>query len=390
MLRCCDRGNQKMVKKVLILIGIIFVSVASGQVIKGLFDVLTTEEKTSYIKLSPEVINLVHGKTKRIKITIKNQTQTLHNLTLVPEGVEEDEDCIHIRTLSPDEKKDIFIYITVPQNAKKEYLYTIKVTADEIRQQSNILKKYGIESKQYQTVAIKVKIIHLRQITIFTILGIIFIFILLKLIHCVKKGFKNGGHKGVLNLTIALSGLTIICSIILAEVYDNSELLGISFIVPAFWILYLVYLQVRYVVTGEKSLKPTVILSIIGVVITVSVLIEDSNKGVGLLVPLIPWGAYLILNFFAKLYKPIRIVITANVCPKCQTSNRSVSKYCKDCGHSLSLQVARKQIFFWGVVVVALFFAGYFVISQINKSSRLRYGSRPRPKPRPRPRPKQR
>jgi len=180
------------------------------------------------------------------------------------------------------------------------------------------------------------------------VLGILVIEPVIALIKFVSNGFKVDKSKGILNLAIALSILLIICSIVLAAIFNDAGFLyGVVFLIPyPLWILYLFYLQVRYVVTGEKSLKPTVILSIIGVVITVSVLIEDSNNGVGLLVPLIPWVTYLILNFLAKVYKPIRIVITANVCPKCQTSNRSVSKYCKDCGHSLSLQVARKQLFF--------------------------------------------
>ena len=86
----------------------------------------------------------------------------------------------------------------------------------------------------------------------------------------VKKGFKKGGHKGVLNLTIALSLLALPCSLILALLYQNWGILlgGAVIVVPAFWALYLVYLLIRFAVIRRNSVIPLAVLSIIaGIVI---------------------------------------------------------------------------------------------------------------------------
>ena len=123
------------------------------------------------------------------------------------------------------------------------------------------------------------------------------------------------------------------------------------------WILYLFYLQIKYLVIDNKSLKPTIILSII-----IGLFVVVLNDGVieAFIMPLIPWAIYSLVN----LSKSIYLVITENACPKCQIKNRSVSKYCKSCGYSLSTYIAKKQSYIFGVILIIVVALGIFLIAQ--------------------------
>ncbi|MFH1956903.1 MAG: protein kinase [bacterium] len=106
-----------------------------------------------------------------------------------------------------------------------------------------------------------------RLIVSAIILIILAIFIIWWLFRDIRKGFKKGVHVGVLSLTIALSILMVISSPILAVVYDNIEFIGLLLLIPIFWILYLIYMQIRFVIIGRKSVIPLVVLSILILII---------------------------------------------------------------------------------------------------------------------------
>jgi len=172
-------------------------------------------------------------------------------------------------------------------------------------------------------------------VVIFTgILGILFT------VKYARKGFKKDVHRGYLNLVIALSVSWIICSTVAIVVYENlMDYLGIVIYldivisIPVFlWIFYLIGLQIRFIVTDRRSIKPTFALSIIGLFILIlekvadvtSAILDfyDVDVSVIFLFPLLPWGFYLFLHFCKFVWKIIRLINLSidNILRKYQSS----------------------------------------------------------------------
>jgi len=157
--------------------------------------------------------------------------------------------------------------------------------------------------------------------------------VMMFMIRQIRKGFKKDRYSGVLYSTIALSVLIIICSVILVVAYYSTKPMLACLFIPILWVLYLVYLQIRFIVTDNRSIKPTVILSIIGLFIlilergtgVISEILDfylDVEESVIFLFPLVPWGFYLLLHLCKIVWKIIRLINLSidNILRKYQSS----------------------------------------------------------------------
>jgi len=265
-----------------------------------------------------------------------------------------------IRVFNAGEKKTVILPIFIPWKTTKGN-YQLKVTAKE--------NKYHLAC----SVETNLKVNNLMHKIVYSIFGIVSLIILIIiLIRRIKKGFEPDEEERLFNLTISLSIIIIFCSVSATILLNNMEYICICFLTVPLWILSLVCLQVIYVVRSKKSLKPTIILSAIGLIVILIINEPNAEDNTYLFFPLIPWGNYFILwgiYFILKLGKSVHAIIISNNCLKCGTANRSESQYCKTCGYSLSLQKSKNRLVL--LILCFIVVVGYFFISQLrvmNKS----------------------